>query len=146
MTAHCQGQNFPHHSTTAADTHLWSLPGRNWRKVIFGSHFWLVFNTSCRRIKPSSDSYSNVKADQCKKLRTTSTIAYETDRILRSDLKPACCCVEPDRSLMARACAGSLLTAAIERSALVNTLRTGLLNCLNARSRSLTFRHRASCI
>ena len=28
----------------------------------------------------------------------------------------------------------------------INTLRTGLLNCLNARSRSLTFRHRASCI
>ena len=28
----------------------------------------------------------------------------------------------------------------------VNTLRTGLLNCLNARSRGLTFRHRASCI
>jgi hypothetical protein len=27
-----------------------------------------------------------------------------------------------------------------------NTLRTGLLNCLNARSRSLNFRHRASCI
>ena len=26
-----------------------------------------------------------------------------------------------------------------------NTLRTGLLNCLNARSRGLTFRHRASC-
>ena len=26
------------------------------------------------------------------------------------------------------------------------TLRTGLLNCLNARSRGLTFRHRASCI
>ena len=30
-------------------------------------------------------------------------------------------------------------------SAKVNTLRTGLLNCLNARSRGLTFRHRASC-
>ena len=29
---------------------------------------------------------------------------------------------------------------------LLNTLRTGLLNCLNARSRGLTFRHRASCI
>jgi len=29
---------------------------------------------------------------------------------------------------------------------LFNTLRTGLLNCLNARSRGLTFRHRASCI
>jgi len=29
---------------------------------------------------------------------------------------------------------------------LVNTLRKGLLNCLNARSRGLTFRHRASCI
>jgi len=29
---------------------------------------------------------------------------------------------------------------------IVNTLRTGLLNCLNARSRGLTFRHRASCI
>ena len=29
---------------------------------------------------------------------------------------------------------------------IVNTLRTGLLNCLNARSRSLNFRHRASCI
>jgi hypothetical protein len=28
----------------------------------------------------------------------------------------------------------------------VNTLRTGLLNCLNARSRGLTFKHRASCI
>ena len=27
-----------------------------------------------------------------------------------------------------------------------NTLRTGLLNCLNARSRGLTFRHCASCI
>ena len=27
-----------------------------------------------------------------------------------------------------------------------NILRTGLLNCLNARSRGLTFRHRASCI
>ena len=26
------------------------------------------------------------------------------------------------------------------------TLRTGLLNCLNARSKGLTFRHRASCI
>ena len=29
---------------------------------------------------------------------------------------------------------------------LFNTLRTGLLNCLNARSRGLTFRHRTSCI
>ena len=29
---------------------------------------------------------------------------------------------------------------------LVNTLRTGLLNCLNARSRGLNFRHRASCV
>ena len=28
----------------------------------------------------------------------------------------------------------------------INTLRTGLLNCLNARFRGLTFRHRASCI
>ena len=28
----------------------------------------------------------------------------------------------------------------------INTLRTGILNCLNARSRGLTFRHRASCI
>ena len=27
-----------------------------------------------------------------------------------------------------------------------NTLRTGLLNCVNARSWGLTFRHRASCI
>ena len=27
----------------------------------------------------------------------------------------------------------------------INTLRTGLLNCLNARSRGLNFRHRASC-
>ena len=29
---------------------------------------------------------------------------------------------------------------------LLNTLRTGLLNCLNARSRGLIFRHRASCL
>jgi len=28
----------------------------------------------------------------------------------------------------------------------VTTLRTGLLNCLNARYRGLNFRHRASCI
>ena len=28
----------------------------------------------------------------------------------------------------------------------LNTLRTGLLNCLNERSRGLTFRYRASCI
>ena len=28
----------------------------------------------------------------------------------------------------------------------LNTLRTGLLNCLNARSRDLIFRHHASCI
>ena len=28
----------------------------------------------------------------------------------------------------------------------INTLRTGLLNCLNARFRGLTFRHLASCI
>jgi hypothetical protein len=28
----------------------------------------------------------------------------------------------------------------------INTLRAGLLNCLNARSRGLSFRHRASCI
>ena len=28
----------------------------------------------------------------------------------------------------------------------INALRTGLLNCLNARSRGLTFRHRASFI
>ena len=28
----------------------------------------------------------------------------------------------------------------------INTLRTGLLNCLNTRSRGLSFRHRASCI
>ena len=28
----------------------------------------------------------------------------------------------------------------------INTLKTGLLNCLNARSRGLIFRHRASCI
>ena len=34
----------------------------------------------------------------------------------------------------------------ISRLDAVNTLRTGLLNCLNARSRGLTFRHRASCI
>jgi len=28
----------------------------------------------------------------------------------------------------------------------IDTLRTGLLNCLNARSRGLNFRHRVSCI
>ena len=28
----------------------------------------------------------------------------------------------------------------------INTLRTGLFNCLNARSRGLNFRYRASCI
>ena len=34
----------------------------------------------------------------------------------------------------------------IKQTKPINTLRTGLLNCLNARSRGLTFRHRASCI
>ena len=31
-------------------------------------------------------------------------------------------------------------------SVAINTLRMGLLNCLNARSRGLIFRQRASCI
>ena len=45
-----------------------------------------------------------------------------------------------------------LLAAALHRQNITssygysNTLRTGLLNCLNARSRGLTCRHRASCI
>ena len=34
----------------------------------------------------------------------------------------------------------------ILKSSVLNTLRTGLLNCLNARLRGLTFRLRASCI
>ena len=34
----------------------------------------------------------------------------------------------------------------ITRSFLLNTLRTGILNCLKARSRGLNFKHRASCI
>ena len=34
----------------------------------------------------------------------------------------------------------------VQRQFVLNTLRTGLLNCLNARSRGLTFRHLASCI
>ena len=33
-----------------------------------------------------------------------------------------------------------------KRNKYINTLRTGLLNCLNARSRGLNFRHRASSI
>ena len=33
-----------------------------------------------------------------------------------------------------------------DEPAAFNRLRTGLLNCLNARSRGLTFTHRASCI
>ena len=32
------------------------------------------------------------------------------------------------------------------QSCMLNTLRTGLLNCLNSRSRGLNFRHRASSI
>ena len=40
-----------------------------------------------------------------------------------------------------------MLTLTVQQlSDSLNTLRTGLLNCLNARSRGLTFRHRASCI
>ena len=38
------------------------------------------------------------------------------------------------------------LPAAVFTDQSVNTFRTGLLNCLNARSQGLTFRHRASCI
>ena len=37
-------------------------------------------------------------------------------------------------------------TESVHELVYINTLRTGLLNCLNARSRGLTFRHRASCI
>ena len=40
----------------------------------------------------------------------------------------------------------SLLTWIVEYTPILNTVRTGLLNCLNARSRGLSFRHRASCI
>ena len=56
-------------------------------------------------------------------------------------------------SLSSRTVAFLVLTTGTSRSFLINgatgiinTLRTGLLNCLNARSRGLTFRHRASCI
>ena len=38
------------------------------------------------------------------------------------------------------------LSSRIMKQLTFNTLRTGLLNCLNARSWGLTFRHRASCI
>ena len=38
------------------------------------------------------------------------------------------------------------LRSNLEARSSLNTLRTGLLNCLNARSRGLTFRHRESCI
>ena len=41
---------------------------------------------------------------------------------------------------------GSRITNDARYTLDINTLRTGLLNCLNARSRGLTFRHRASCI
>ena len=40
----------------------------------------------------------------------------------------------------------TMYSKSVATSREVNTLRTGLLNCLNARSRGLTFRHRASCI
>ena len=43
-------------------------------------------------------------------------------------------------------CVLSQNSAVLKSGVGVNTLRTGLLNCLNARSRGLTFRHRASCI
>ena len=39
-----------------------------------------------------------------------------------------------------------LSSSSLSTNLRVNTLRTGLLNCLNARSRGLTFRHRASCV
>ena len=41
---------------------------------------------------------------------------------------------------------GLILSRGGMRLPWLNTLRTGLLNCLNARSRGLTFRHRASCV
>ena len=50
------------------------------------------------------------------------------------------CCVADGHSLVS----GEIISECV--CWLVNTLRTGLLNCLNARSRGLTFRHRASCI
>ena len=40
----------------------------------------------------------------------------------------------------------SLVTYHVVSTVALNTLRTGLLNCLNALSRGLNFRHRASCI
>ena len=46
--------------------------------------------------------------------------------------------------LSAEVCASSLTEGRQWES--VNTLRTGLLNCLNARFQGLTFRRRASCI
>ena len=41
---------------------------------------------------------------------------------------------------------GLFVVFVVAKVAHINTLRTGLLNYLNARSRGLTFRHRASCI
>ena len=48
-------------------------------------------------------------------------------------------------------CRGLFIVFLIEGSTIFvagyfNTLRMGLLNCLNARSRGLTFRHSAFCI
>ena len=43
-------------------------------------------------------------------------------------------------------CAEQSLKDSDDTRCCINTLRTGLLNCWNARSRGLTFRHRASCI
>ena len=54
---------------------------------------------------------------------------------------------EPDSSPRHnRPCIRQYTSSAGRCAGQFNTLRTGLLNCLYARSRGLTFRHRASCI
>jgi len=65
---------------------------------------------------------------------------------LLSQLSPASICLDYTADRQVGEVAGTPRLPGSAETEQVNTLRTGLLNCLNAHSWGLTFRHRASCI
>ena len=89
----------------------------------------LIHETENSRSEAASHIVSNTKDGKCTETAAISSVnedAYEGKLVLKVT----------NLSQVAVGCSKFSL----------NTLRTGLLNCLNARSRGLTFRHRASSI
>ena len=83
-------------------------------------------------IDHTSNNQSNIVLNKCRVLNVVQYTTSERNK--------------PPNEYQWNNCHTKLRTRGSLVLLLLNTLRTGLLNCLNARSRGLNFRHRASCI